>query len=89
MTGLNGLRTLADMRTLIVTEFISLDGVIDSPGGDDGHPRAGWTFTDIEFDPAAYELKGREQAEAGALLMGRTSYELFAPVWGSMEEFAG
>ena len=36
------------MRTLIVTEFISLDGVIDSPGGG-SHPRAGWTFTDIPF----------------------------------------
>jgi dihydrofolate reductase len=76
------------MRTLIVTEFIALDGVIDSPGGDDGHPHAGWTFRDVAFDPAAYELKGREQSEATALLVGRRSYELFAPVWGSMAEFA-
>ena len=76
------------MRTLIVTEFMTLDGVIDSPGGDDGHPRAGWTFRDVAFDPAAYELKGREQSEATALLLGRVSYGLFAPVWGSMDEFA-
>ena len=53
------------MRTLIVTEFISLDGVVDSPGGGD-HPHAGWTFKDVEFDEAAYEIKGREQADAGA-----------------------
>jgi dihydrofolate reductase len=75
------------MRTLIVTEFISLDGVVDSPGGGD-HPHAGWTFKDVEFDEAAYEIKGREQAEATAMMMGRVSYDEFAPVWPSMEEFA-
>ena len=75
------------MRTLIVTEFISLDGVVDSPGGGE-HPHAGWTFKDVPFDEAAYEIKGREQAEAGAMLMGRISYDEFAPVWPTMEEFA-
>jgi len=75
------------MRTLIVTEFISLDGVIDSPGGGP-HPHAGWTFKDVEFDAAAYEIKGREQAEAGAMLIGRASYDEFAPVWPQMKEFA-
>jgi dihydrofolate reductase len=78
------------MRTVIVTEFISLDGVIEAPGGEAGYRNAGWTFKDIEFDPAVYELKGREQDEAGALLMGRVSYEAFAPVWPTMtEDFAG
>jgi dihydrofolate reductase len=76
------------MRQLIVTEFISLDGVVDSPGGDDGFRHAGWTYKDIEPDMAAYEIKGREQEEAGALLLGRRSYEIFAPVWPQMEEFA-
>ncbi|WP_404382098.1 dihydrofolate reductase family protein [Knoellia locipacati] len=75
------------MRTLIVSEFISLDGVIDSPGGGE-HPHAGWTFKDVEFDEAAYEIKGREQEEAGCLLLGRQSYDEFAPVWPTMEEFA-
>jgi len=76
-------------RALIITAFMSLDGVMDSPGGDDGYRNAGWTFTDIEFDEAAYEIKGREQEEAGALLLGRRSYELFAPVWPTMtEDFA-
>lgn len=76
------------MRTLIVTEFITLDGAVDSPG-DGTHPRAGWTFREVEFDPAAYEIKGREQTEASAMLMGRVSYDEFAPVWPTMPEFAG
>jgi dihydrofolate reductase len=75
------------MRTIVVTEFISLDGIVDSPGGGD-HPHAGWTFKDVDFDPAAYEIKGRETLEATALLLGRRSYDEFAPVWPSMEEFA-
>ena len=76
------------MRTLIVTEFISLDGVIDSPGGGD-HPRAGWTFKEVPFVEEAYEIKGREQLEAEAMLIGRVSYDEFAPVWPSMtDEFA-
>lgn len=74
------------MRTLYVTEFITLDGVIDSPGGDEGHPHAGWSFKDVTPLPEVYALKEREQEEAGALLLGRVSYELFAPVWPSMTE---
>ncbi|MDA1362640.1 dihydrofolate reductase family protein [Glycomyces luteolus] len=78
------------MRQLIVTAFISLDGVMEAPGGEPGYRNSGWTFKDIEFVPEAYELKSREQEEAGALLLGRKSYEAFAPVWPTMtEEFAG
>jgi len=75
------------MATLIVTEFISLDGVVDSPGGG-AHPRAGWTFKEVDFVGEAYEIKGREQEEASAMLMGRISYDEFAPVWPKMAEFA-
>ena len=74
------------MRTLITTAFVSLDGVVEAPGGEAGHRSAGWTFKDIEFNPAAYELKGREQAEAAAMMMGRVSYEAFSPVWPTMTE---
>ncbi|WP_183092819.1 dihydrofolate reductase family protein [Nocardioides stalactiti] len=74
------------MRTLYVTEFITLDGVIDSPGGNEGHPHAGWSFKDVEFLPEVYAMKGQEQEEAGALMLGRVSYDLFAPVWPSMTE---
>jgi len=76
------------MRTLIATAFVSLDGVIEGPGGEPGYRNSGWTFKDIDFDPAAYELKGREQNEAAAMMMGRVSYEAFAPVWpGMTDEF--
>lgn len=75
-------------RPIIVTEMLTLDGVMEAPGGGD-HPRAGWTFQEVEFVPEAYELKGREQMESTALLLGRRTFEEFAPIWPSMdEEFA-
>lgn len=73
---------------IIVTAFVSLDGVVEAPGGEPGYRNAGWTFKDVEFDAAAYEIKGREQEEAGGLLLGRHSYEAFAPVWPTMDDFA-
>jgi dihydrofolate reductase len=76
------------MRKLIVSEFISLDGIVDSPGGGD-HPEAGWTFKHVDTDMQVYEDNGRDQDDATALLMGRVSYDEFAPVWPNMEEFTG
>ncbi|MGY0005671.1 dihydrofolate reductase family protein [Micromonospora sp. I033] len=79
------------MRTLIYTAFVSLDGVVDSPGGgtpSEAHRSGGWTYRDIEFVPEAYELKGRETAEATALMFGRASYEAFSPLWPDMADFA-
>ncbi|MBT1191855.1 dihydrofolate reductase family protein [Rhodococcoides kroppenstedtii] len=76
------------MRQLIVTAFVSVDGVMEAPGGEPGYRNSGWTFQAVEFDEAAYEIKGREQSETSALLLGRTSYEAFAPVWPTMEDFA-
>jgi len=77
------------MRKLISTAFISLDGVVEAPGGEPGYRNSGWTFKDVEFLPEAFEIKSREQEEATAILLGRTSYEAFAPVWPDMEDFAG
>lgn len=74
------------MPQIIVTAFVSLDGVMEAPGGEPGYRNAGWTFKDVEFDEAAYALKGREQEEAGGLLLGRRSYEAFAPVWPTMDD---
>lgn len=77
------------MRSLIITAFVSLDGVMEAPGGEEGYRNAGWTYRNVAFDPAAYEIKGREQDEAGALLLGRRSYEAFAPIWPTMtDDFA-
>lgn len=75
-------------RTLIATAFISLDGVVEAPGGGSTYRSAGWTFKDIKPDPESYELKGAEQQEASAIMLGRISYESFSPVWPKMEEFA-
>lgn len=78
------------MRTLITTAFISLDGVVEAPGGEPGYRNSGWTFKDVPFDPAAYALKSEEQEQATALLLGRVSYEAFAPVWPTMtDDFPG
>ncbi|WP_274564910.1 dihydrofolate reductase family protein [Streptomyces spiramyceticus] len=76
------------MRTLISTAFISLDGVVEAPGGEPDYRNSGWTFKDVEFLPEAFDIKGREQKEAAAMLMGRVSYEAFSPVWPDMEDFA-
>ncbi|OIJ27963.1 dihydrofolate reductase family protein [Nocardioides luteus] len=79
------------MRTLIYSAFVSLDGVVDSPGGgspSEQHRSGGWTFKDIEFLPEAYAIKASEMEEAGAMMFGRRSYEAFAPIWPDIEDFA-
>ncbi|GHA64427.1 dihydrofolate reductase family protein [Streptomyces termitum] len=77
------------MRTLISSAFVSLDGVVEAPGGEPGYRNSGWTFKDVAFLPEAFEIKGREQEEATAMLLGRVSYEAFSPVWPGMADFAG
>jgi dihydrofolate reductase len=72
------------MRTLYVTEFISLDGVIEAPGGEAGYRHSGWTF-DIEEDPARFEFKTEETFSTETLLLGRTTYEGFAAAWPGRE----
>lgn len=72
-------------RQLIVTAFLTLDGVMEAPGGGD-HPHAGWTFQGLEFVPEAYGIKESEQQEADAMLIGRVSFEEFAPVWPDMDD---
>ncbi|MFD8424531.1 dihydrofolate reductase family protein [Streptomyces sp. NPDC059466] len=76
------------MRTLISSAFLSLDGVMEAPGGEPGYRNSGWTFKDIEFVPEAFAIKEREQHESAAVMMGRASYEAFSPVWPDMAEFA-
>ena len=75
------------MRTIVATHFVSLDGKVDPTGGDPELRDTAWTFKTVDPAPEAYALKGREQEEAGALLFGRASYQMFAPVWPDMAEF--
>ncbi|ATO14091.1 deaminase [Micromonospora sp. WMMA2032] len=78
------------MRDLVYTGFMSLDGVVDSPGGGPGedHRSGGWVVKDIEFSPEAFSLKGEELADTTALMFGRRSYEAFAPTWRDSEDHA-
>lgn len=75
-------------RELVWTGFVSVDGVMDSPGGvSEGHPGGGWVFR-TAFDEEAFSLKGEELEETAALMFGRRSYEAFAPFWSQSEEHA-
>ncbi|MFI6869615.1 dihydrofolate reductase family protein [Nocardia sp. NPDC050406] len=75
-------------RELVYTGFMSLDGVVDSPGGkEEGHRSGGWVL-ETEFVPEVFALKGEELAETSALMFGRRSYEAFAPIWRDSEDHA-
>ena len=71
------------MRQLIVTEFITLDGVIEAPGGEPTHPHTGWVFDFVGPEQMQYKLD--EVLEAEALLLGRVTYEGFAEAWPPRE----
>jgi dihydrofolate reductase len=76
------------MGKIVVTEFISLDGVIEAPGGGEGYRHGGWTF-EIERGAEGDEFKLEELQEAEAQLLGRVTYEGFAAAWPKMEDEAG
>jgi dihydrofolate reductase len=76
------------MGQIVVTEFISLDGVIEAPGGGEGFKYDGWSF---EFDRGdeGNQFKLDETRASAALLLGRRTYDGFAAAWPSREgEFA-
>jgi dihydrofolate reductase len=73
------------MRTLIVTEFISLDGVVESPGGNETqHPHGGWTTA--YGTPDEFEYKLQETMDAESMLLGRITYQGFAAAWPTMHD---
>jgi dihydrofolate reductase len=73
---------------IVVTEFISLDGVIEAPGGGEKFKHAGWTF-EIDRGDEGDQFKLDETMSSEALLLGRVTYEGFASSWPSREgEFA-
>jgi dihydrofolate reductase len=76
------------MGRIVVTEFISLDGVIEAPGGGEGFKHDGWSF---EFDRGdeGNQFKLDETRASAALLLGRRTYEGFAAAWPSRTDDVG
>jgi dihydrofolate reductase len=76
------------MGRIVVTEFVSLDGVVEDPGGAEEFQHGGWSF-EIDRGEEGDKFKLDEALEAEALLLGRVTYEGFAAAWPSREgEFA-
>ncbi len=76
------------MGKIVVTEFVSLDGVIEDPGGDGNFKHKGWTFK-FNRGEAGDKFKVDETRDSEALLLGRVTYEGFAAAWPSRDgEFA-
>src|SRR5947199_204155 len=75
------------MAKIIVTEFVSLDGVMEDPGGAENFKYGGWTFEIDRGEGDKFKLD--ETMDTAALLLGRKTYEGFAEAWPSREgEFA-
>src|SRR5947208_7986225 len=76
------------MGRIVVTEFISLDGVIEAPGGGEDYEHGGWSF-EIDRGDEGDKFKLDETLDSEALLLGRVTYEGFAAAWPSRDdEFA-
>jgi dihydrofolate reductase len=76
------------MGNIVVTEFMTLDGVFEDPGGSEGFERGGWAFK-YERGEDGDKCKLDETMGSDALLLGRVTYEGFAEAWPSREgEFA-
>ena len=76
------------MGKIVVTEFVSLDGVFEDPGGAEGYAHGGWTFTFNQGEDGA-KFKLDELMAADAQLLGRVTYEGFAKAWPSMTDPVG
>jgi dihydrofolate reductase len=76
------------MGRIVVTEFVSLDGVMEDPGGSEDFKYGGWTF-EIDSGDEGRKFKVDEALDSDALLLGRVTYQGFADAWPSREgEFA-
>jgi dihydrofolate reductase len=72
------------MGRIVVTEFVSLDGVMEAPGGGEGYRHDGWTF-EIDRGEEGDKFKLEETLGSEALLLGRVTYEGFAAAWPSVK----
>jgi dihydrofolate reductase len=75
------------MRRIVVTEFISLDGIVEDPGGAEGTRHGGWSFKFNDPDGMKYKLD--ETLDHEAMLLGRVTYEGFAKAWPGMTDEVG
>jgi dihydrofolate reductase len=73
---------------IVVTEFVSLDGVMEAPGGGENYKHAGWTF-EIDRGEEGDKFKFDELMEADAQLLGRVTYEGFAAAWPTFTDEVG
>jgi len=73
---------------IVVTEFVSLDGVMEDPGGAEGYQHGGWSFQVSRGDEGD-KFKLDELVDAEAQLLGRVTYEGFAKAWPSITDEAG
>jgi dihydrofolate reductase len=76
------------VRKVVVSEFMSLDGVIQAPGDAGEYDRGAWSFL-VDRGPDGDQFKDQELAAADALLLGRLTYEGFAANWPQLEEQTG
>lgn len=67
------------MSRIIVSTFVTLDGVMEAPGGEPGHPHTGWAGG--HMGPEEVQFKANEADEAGSLLVGRVTWESLAGAW--------
>jgi dihydrofolate reductase len=76
------------MARIVVTEFVSLDGVIEDPGGSENFKHGGWSF-EISTGDEGMQFKVDETMNSDAMLLGRVTYEGFAEAWPERDgEFA-
>ena len=75
------------MRKLVVTEFVSLDGVMEDPGGAEGFKHGGWSFKFHDDQVPQYKLD--ELSASDGLLLGRKTYEIFAGYWPEAKDDEG
>jgi dihydrofolate reductase len=71
------------MGKIVATEYVSLDGVVEAPGGGEDFEHAGWTF-EVDRGEEFERFKLDETLDSEALLLGRVTYEGFAAAWPSM-----
>jgi dihydrofolate reductase len=75
------------MGRIVVTEFVSLDGVMEDPGGSESFKHGGWTFEIDRGEGTTFKFE--ETMATDALLLGRVTYDGFAEAWPSRDgEFA-